>query len=82
MSALPIDDGGAAYPRGSTLTDDGQVWTTSQTGQSYRADVAKRCLAALVVGGDILNNLTYDDVADIAVRSADAIIARLKGGPR
>ena len=53
----------------------------SRVVNTFRADVAKECLAALVAGGDILNGLPYDVVADIAVRSADALIARLQGGP-
>ena len=83
MSAEPIDDGGPAYPRGSTLADDGQVWTTSQTGQSYRADVAKECLAALIAGNPRYRyEATKNDVAVHAVELADALIAALKGGPR
>ena len=82
MSAEPIDDGGAAFPFTEKYDSFGTIANPHERGQSYRADVAKECLAALVAGGDILNGLTYDDVADIAVRCADALIARLKGGPQ
>lgn len=81
MSAEPFD-GGAAFPRDTKWNPDGSVCQRGSAGQSYRADVAKECLAALMVGGDILERLTYDDAADIAVRAADALIERLKGGAK
>lgn len=81
MSAQPIDDGGPAYPRASTVLPDGTRWTESQTGQSYRADVAKECLAALV-GRARLDEWNPDGLARNAIRYADALIAALKGGAK
>lgn len=69
MSAEPIDDGGTAFPFGFSA------------GQSYRADVAKLCLAALA-GREDLDHCTPETLADVAVTLSDALIARLKGGPR
>lgn len=89
MSGEPIDHGGSAFPHGEVvqeLRDEkgffiGSRVYESSPGQSYRADVAKECLAALVWRED-LDDQDPHGLAGDAVRYADALIARLKGGPR
>jgi hypothetical protein len=80
VSAEPIDDGGPAYPFGQISELTGQpINGYFSAGQSYRADVAKECLAA-IVGRPCMLSPIPDDAADEAVKYADALIRRLKGG--
>ena len=87
MSAEPIDHGGSAYPHGEIVQDmrdekglfAGTRVCEQSPGQSYRADVAKECLAALL-GREDLDDYSPDGLAGDAVSYADALIRRLKGG--
>jgi len=82
VSAEPIDDGGPVHPCqliDSLPTTGEQVVREQWFGISYRADVAKECLAALI-GRPELDCCPEDSLADTAIRLTDALIRRLKGG--
>jgi hypothetical protein len=79
VSAEPIDHGGSAYPRDTKWNPDGTICQKGSAGQSYRADVAKECLAALM-GRKDLDHWSPEALVDDAIMHADILIRRLKGG--
>lgn len=86
MSESIIDDGGPVYP-GQWVdfqpTTGEQVVREQWAGVSFRAEVAKECLVALVGrnSGDRYEAMK-GGAAGIAVGLADALIAALKGGAK
>ena len=80
MSAELIDDGGPAFPFGQISELTGQpINGYFSADQSYRADVAKECLAALM-GRDDLDHWSPEELVNDAIMHADILIRRLKGG--
>lgn len=74
-----IDNGGPAFPRGSTLRPDGSIWTVSQEGMSLRDWFAGKALAAMINRED-LDDYSPTGLAGDAYRYADAMIAAREGG--
>ncbi len=79
-----IDDGGPAFPRDTKWNPDGSVCQRGSAGQSYRADVAKECLAALVGKMDVATATIadIDAAALLSLHAADSLILQLKGGAK
>lgn len=85
MSAEPIDDGGPVHPWTRQIRCGGLVEDTENIpGISYRADVAKECLAALVGGMDVTTATIadIDAAALLSLHAADSLILQLKGGAK
>jgi len=78
VNGEPIDRGGPVRPE---WVDNWAREVRHQVRGSFRADVAKACLVALL-GREDLDDYDPDGLADDAVRYADALILRLEGGPR